>query len=133
MGVDAGEFLTTANYTTFVGLNAGKGTSGNGLTGNFNTSIGFESGLKLQTSAHENTFLGAYAGYYNGSDATTNGITTGINNTAIGFAAYPSSATANNEFTLGNSNVANLRCNDTSISALSDERDKTNIVDIPLG
>ena len=116
-----------------MGYQAAKGSSGNGLTGNFNTSIGFESGFKLQTSGHENTFLGAYAGYYNATDSTANGITTGSNNAAIGFAAYPSSATVDNEFTLGNASVSNLRCNDTSISALSDERDKTNIVDVPLG
>ena len=29
--------------------------------------------------------------------------------------------------------ITNLRCNDTSISGLSDERDKANIVDVPLG
>jgi len=103
------------------------------LTGNFNVALGYESGFKLITSGHENTFVGSYAGYYNGSSSTANGITTGINNTAIGFAAYPTSATVNNEFTLGNGSVDNLRCNDTSISALSDERDKTNIVDVPLG
>jgi len=35
--------------------------------------------------------------------------------------------------TLGDGNISNLRCNDTSISSLSDQRDKTNIVNIPLG
>ena len=35
--------------------------------------------------------------------------------------------------TLGDGNISNLRCNDTSISSLSDSRDKTDIVDIPLG
>ncbi|WP_175445263.1 tail fiber domain-containing protein, partial [Janthinobacterium sp. HH106] len=129
----AGTYVTTAPASTFVGYAAGRGVDGQALTGSFNTAIGHESGNNLSTSGHENTFLGTYAGYYNGSTSTANGITTGSNNTAIGFAAYPSSATADNEFTLGNGSVANLRCNDTSISSLSDERDKTNIVDVPLG
>ena len=43
------------------------------------------------------------------------------------------SATTFNSFTLGNGDVNNLRCNDTSISSLSDERDKTNIEDVPFG
>ena len=34
---------------------------------------------------------------------------------------------------MGNSNTDNLRCNDTSISSLSDQRDKTDIVDLPIG
>ena len=38
-----------------------------------------------------------------------------------------------NEFVLGNGNTSNLRCNDTSISSLSDRRDKTDIVDLPTG
>ena len=133
LGGNAGYYTSTNSYTTFVGMGAGFGTSGSNLTGNFNTAVGYEAGFKLITSAEKNTFLGAYAGYYNGTNSTSNGITTGTNVTAVGFAAYPSSATASNEFTLGNSSVGNLRCNDTSISSLSDERDKTNIVDVPLG
>ena len=73
-----------------------------------------------------------YAGYYDGS-TTGNGTTTGNNVTCIGAYSIPSNSTANNEFTLGNNTIGNLRCNDTSISSLSDERDKSNIVDVPLG
>jgi hypothetical protein len=62
-----------------------------------------------------------------------NTTTTGVNNTCIGRGSTSSSATVYNEFTMGNSSTSNLRCADTSISALSDERDKTNIVDLPLG
>ena len=35
--------------------------------------------------------------------------------------------------TLGNSSVSTLRCQVTSITALSDRRDKTDIVGIPIG
>ena len=45
----------------------------------------------------------------------------------------PSSATASNEITSGNSNVTELRCADTTISSLSDARDKTDIIDLPWG
>ena len=60
-------------------------------------------------------------------------VTTGDNNTGVGYNSQASGATVDNEFTLGDSSIANLRCQDTSISTVSDERDKTNIVDIPLG
>jgi hypothetical protein len=84
---------------------------------------GYYSGYANTTGAN-NTFLGTWAGY------TTN---TGDENTSIGYAAASSSSSVSNEFTLGSTNVANLRCNDTTISSLSDIRDKTNIEDIPLG
>ena len=59
--------------------------------------------------------------------------TTGTNNANFGSGAAPSSATASNEVTLGNTAISSLRCNDTSISSLSDERDKTDIIDLPIG
>ena len=43
------------------------------------------------------------------------------------------SNTSSNNVTLGNSSTAALRCQVTSITALSDERDKTDIVDLPVG
>jgi hypothetical protein len=45
----------------------------------------------------------------------------------IGAQAEASSPTVNNEITLGNSSIATLRCNVTSITSLSDARDKANI------
>ena len=45
----------------------------------------------------------------------------------LGAFATASSATATNEITLGDSSIAALRCNVTTITALSDARDKTNI------
>ena len=44
-----------------------------------------------------------------------------------------SSATVDNEFTLGSSSITSLRCNDTTISSLSDSRDKTDVIDSPYG
>jgi hypothetical protein len=61
------------------------------------------------------------------------GITTGDQNTCIGFNANPTSATASYQFTLGGTDIQTLRCNQTSITSLSDARDKTDIVDTPYG
>jgi len=71
-----------------------------------------------------NTAVGSKAG---------NSITTGQNNTIIGYDADASSATVSNEITLGNSSVTALRCAVTSITSLSDERDKSDIKDLEYG
>tara|TARA_R100000306_G_scaffold42571_1_gene41208 strand:- start:133 stop:702 length:570 start_codon:yes stop_codon:yes gene_type:complete len=57
--------------------------------------------------------------------------TTAYNNVTIGHDASSTSAASGNQFTMGNSTIDNLRCNDTSISSLSDERDKAQIEDYP--
>jgi hypothetical protein len=79
--------------------------------------------LRLTTGIH-NTGLGAFALF---------NTTTGGNNTAIGFNAQPSSATISNTITLGDSSIATLRCQVTSITSLSDERDKTEIEPLEYG
>lgn len=116
----AGGVLTSANgYNVAVGYLSGYDiTSGTG-----NTFIGQGSGYAVNTGTN-NTLMGNYAG---------NSLTTGTNNTVIGFNADGSSATVSNEITLGNSSVATLRCQQTTITALSDERDKENITDLSLG
>jgi hypothetical protein len=58
-------------------------------------------------------------------------LTSGVNNTFLGYSAQPSTATISNEITLGNSSITTLRAQATTITALSDRRDKTNI--IPIG
>ena len=59
------------------------------------------------------------------------GNTTGSNNTLIGYQATPATTTTSNAITLGNSSIATLRCQVTTITALSDRRDKKDIVDLP--
>jgi hypothetical protein len=88
-----------------------------------NTAVGFDC-LYSNTTGNQNTAIGLCAGY------TT---TTGSNNTLIGYTAQPSAPDVSNEITLGNSSVATLRCQKTSITALSDARDKKNIHDLSLG
>jgi len=108
--------LTSGNYSVAVGYN----TLSAMTTARDCTAIGYTA-LKLAT-AQRNTGVGFAAG---------KNITTGENNSCIGNEAQAPSATYGDSFTLGNSNVIHLRCNDTSISSLSDQRDKTNIQDIP--
>lgn len=59
--------------------------------------------------------------------------TTGTNNVFIGRASLGSSATASNEITLGNSSNSVLRCAVTSITSLSDARDKEDIAKLTAG
>ena len=66
------------------------------------------------------------------------GLTTGYNNTFLGYDAGATNSpsgnitTSNNVICLGDNNVANLYCNDTSISS-SDSRDKTDVVNFTHG
>jgi hypothetical protein len=58
---------------------------------------------------------------------------TGVNNTVIGFNAQPAAANSANTITLGNSSITTIRAQVTSITALSDARDKTDITALPVG
>ena len=85
-----------------------------------NTAFGYEAGDKV--TGAQNTLFGSQAG-----SSGTDDLTSGDNNTLIGYNAQASAATVSNEITLGNSSIATLRCQVTSITALSDKRDKENI------
>jgi len=108
----------TANRNTAVGYYAL-----NVSVADNNTAVGALASYSITTGT-QNTALGANAG---------RGTTTGSNNTYIGYYATPPAGNTSNSFTLGNNSVTNLRCNDTTISSLSDARDKSNIQNIPLG
>ena len=87
------------------------------------SSVG-HSALKSAGAGSSNTCIVTSSGYL---------ITSGSNNSCLGNASDPSSATASNEVTLGNSSISTLRCQVTSITALSDRRDKTDINTLDLG
>ena len=96
------------------------------IDGSENVAVGINAGSDLVTGA-ANTFIG--------SSWSTFGVrlTNGSNNTLIGAYAQPSVATVNNEITLGSTSITSLRCAVTSITALSDRRDKTDIQTLPIG
>ena len=112
-------------------------------TGDRQTAIGYRSLYSLSTS-DDNTALGYYSGYSitgsgntvigsNSAYSGTNNLTSGSNNILIGHNSSASAATVDNEITLGNSSIGTLRCAVSSISSLSDERDKSNIKDLSYG
>ena len=91
-----------------------------------NTALGYEAGKDI--TGNQNTVVGSFA-----ANSGTNDLTSGSNNILIGYDASASAATVNNEITLGNSSISTLRCAVTSITSLSDERDKSNIKDLSYG
>ena len=154
VGANAGEQLSTGIQNTLIGGNAG----GDGvITGDNNTAVGFEAG-KILTAGAGNTCVGHTSGdtitvgTFNtcvglgaGAEITDgdnniaigydshDGGTEGNNNISIGTSSTPSAVDVSNQITLGNSSIASLRCQIQTIAALSDERDKTDIVDLPYG
>jgi hypothetical protein len=91
--------------------------------GSLNVAIGSESGGSI-TAGTFNTLIGALS---------STSLTSGSNNSVIGYQAAPATPTATNSITLGNSSISVLRCNVTSLTSLSDKRDKTKIEDSNYG
>ena len=122
IGGGAGQSLTTGTGNTFIG-----GTSGNNVTtGGANTCVGQNAGATLSANAFTNTFIGGNAG--------TNVLNiTGQGNMCLGHASAPSSASVNHEVTLGSGSILALRCAVTSITSLSDARDKKDVAELTAG
>lgn len=93
------------------------------VTGDYNVAIGFQS-LREVSSGANNIAIGYQA---------AQNFETGSNNIVIGSGANPTSVSVSNEITLGNSSIATLRCQVTSITSLSDARDKKNVQTLPYG
>ena len=96
-------------------------------TGNGNTALGHSAGYNITTGAN-NIFIGHDAG-----NSGTNNFATGSNSIIIGYNASSSSTSVSDEITLGNSSIATLRCQVTTITSLSDERDKQDIYPLRYG
>ena len=143
----------TGNNNTAVGYMPLRNNS----SGNYNSAFGISS-LYLNTAGYDNSAVGSYSlnsnttGYQNSAFgrsslyANTTGyqnsafgsgagqfITSGSNLTCIGYNAQPTSGSATNQITLGNNQITSLRCNVTTITSLSDARDKMNIKDLNIG
>jgi len=155
IGTQAGNNLNGGDYNVNIGylanqtlstsssnsVNIGNQAGRYNRDGTGRICIGYRSGYRGEYSDYD-VGVGLYAGYgeYTSDYCTNVGVYTGGTSyrsgsycTNIGAYAQPSSTSAYGQFTLGNNQVSNLRCNDTSISSLSDQRDKTNIQDSKYG
>ena len=105
IGKDAGKNITTSAYTTMIGVGGG---SSNTVTGNYNTSVGYNALRKL-SSGHYNLAIGHNAltevnssnynlgiGYQAGME-----ITTGTRNLAIGHNALDNADTESDNIAIG--------------------------------
>jgi hypothetical protein len=123
VGLNAGHNVTTGNQNTLVGGSFSNYVGGSLTTGAANTLVGTDCGKSITTS-DENTAVG--------SGALTN-CTTGANNIVIGRNAGTDAVlditTESNRLVLGNNNITNAYVK-TTIAVTSDQRDKTDIVDI---
>jgi hypothetical protein len=140
---------TSASVSTFLGSRAGEGNTGTG-----NTFLGYQAGRNATNglgvfvgnqagqscTGLANTFVGNNAGatvtgdlnVYVGNGAG-NLAGAGHNNIAIGNQSMPATTLTSNSITLGNSSHNILRCAVTSITSISDARDKKDVAPIELG
>ncbi len=134
-GVGSLFYNSTGNHNSAFGVSALFLNS----TGWHNTAVGYDA-LRNNVSGWQNTAVGHHSlqnntGNYNTAIGYNSGstVTTGSNLTLIGIDANPTSPTAVDQITLGNQFVSSLRCNVTTITSLSDRRDKSNINELSLG
>jgi hypothetical protein len=125
IGSSAAGSLNVGSDNTLIGHQV-SGSIGEGMG---NTAVGANSlgtltGDEMLTRGQNNTCIGRFSG---------NLVDEGNNNTMIGYQSGSSVSDVNNEITLGNSSISSLRCQVTSITALSDQRDKKDIVDLSYG
>jgi hypothetical protein len=146
--VGIGTFALFNNNFGVDNVGVGAGALGQVSSSNQNSAIGNNSGNKL-LSGSENTFLGSSSGPYflNGNNnifvgSLSGGVLSGApikyqesgdNNIHIGYNTRPATNTASNAITLGNSSHTVLRCAVTTITSLSDERDKKDIKELGAG
>ena len=154
IGYEAGAAGIGAN-NTFIGEGAGKGyNTGTSIAGD-NIAIGVDAMNQRRGGSGGNTVVGnnAYKNTDGGAENVVIGkdavptATTGSNNVVIGHAADLSAGSDNNStvigdtaagngdntITLGNGSITGLHCQVSTISALSDKRDKTNIEESNYG
>jgi trimeric autotransporter adhesin len=137
--VAVGHYALYANTTGSLNNAMGSNAMAANTTGTGNTGIGNEA-LRLVSTGSNNTSVGRSSLYNVTAGNNTGvgfeagaGLTSGSNNSFLGNGSTPSSATVSNTITLGNSSIATLRCQVTSITSLSDERDKKDIAPLEHG
>jgi hypothetical protein len=152
IGFEAAKFLTSGSFGVFIGSGVLSNIT-SGFLGQYNIAIGTAAGptsasgsienttcvgVSAKTSSAHTTAIGSGADAYgtrstaigSGAGSTTR---LGTNSTAIGNGANPSTNDVANEITLGNSSIETLRCQVTTITALSDARDKKDITTLNAG
>jgi len=118
-----GSMALSANTTGCSNVSIGTLALHCSTIGNCNAALGYGA-LKCVTTGSGNTSIGYLAGCL---------LTTGTNNTLIGCNAQLQTATSTNTITLGDANITCIRSQVTTISTLSDARDKTAVEELPLG
>lgn len=118
-GNQAGYNVTGGSNNVLLGSSTGPNVS----TGLSNVMVGAGAGSGT-TTANDNVFLGNNAGMLS---------TSGNNNICIGTQSYTSTPTSSDSITLGNLYHNVLRCSVTSITSLSDARDKKDVTDLRAG
>ena len=158
IGYQSGRAVTTAVECTFVGYLAGDAvTTSSGNTalgsqalgeqaGDYNTAVGRQACNGVTSSGNRNTGVGEVALFSVGDGAKNVGvgnaagyaITSGDNNICLGVDAGRTGSpggnitTGSNEIALGDENISSFSCQ-VSLTATSDERDKTDFKDLDLG
>jgi hypothetical protein len=135
-GLQALQLNTSGNYNSAFGSYSMTPNT----TGNQNSAYGYSS-LRSNTEGNNNSAFGTGALFANQTGSFNsalgygagNTVTTGFNLTLLGNNAQPSSPTAINQITLGDNQVTTIRANTTTITSLSDARDKKNIKELSLG
>jgi hypothetical protein len=147
--------LSVGSNNTFLGYQAGQGFNASTSTASNNIAIGYKAMMQRRGGNGNNVVIGNDA--YKNSDGGYGNVVIGnnavqvtgssYNNVAIGKSVSLNSNSDNNSVvigfsavgggsntvTLGNSSISTLRCAVTSITSLSDERDKTDIKDLGYG
>lgn len=149
VGSRAGMSATSGGNNTFIGEGAGEDNitgpnnvyvgmrCGGSATNRNNTAVGYSAFRygdgQYNVCIGSGAGIGTNSGNYNTMIGISTGAGTGNNNTLLGSAATRSSTSVSNEITLGDSSITALRCAVTSITSLSDERDKSEIKDLEYG
>jgi hypothetical protein len=120
IGQKAGKMTTSGSNNIMIGTQAGT----NNTTGYSNLFVGSNAGVN-NTTGYSNLFIGQMV-----NDTIYNPFT-GDNNISIDGTC--TSASSSGEITLGNTAHNVLRCNVTSITSLSDARDKKDVSELPVG
>jgi len=121
--IGIGAYSLTGNTSGTCNVALGKCSLRCNSSGAFNVSVGWGA-LGCVTYGSSNLALGHIAGCT---------LTTGTNNIFIGCNSQPQTVTSSNTITLGDANITCIRSQVTTISTLSDARDKTAVEELPLG